>query len=42
MCMDMKAAIQLLLTGAGGVVTLGVVGHCATWRSDPMKPPILV
>lgn len=36
--MDMKAAIQLVLTAA----ELGVVGHCASWRWEPAKPPILV
>jgi len=39
MCMDMNAAMQLLLTG-GGLETVGAVGHWASCRFDPVKPPM--
>lgn len=42
MCMDMKAAMQFGLTGAGGVGVEGVVGQSASWRLEPAKPPMRV
>jgi len=38
MYMLIKAAMQLLLM----VAELGVVGHCATCRFEPAKPPMRV
>jgi hypothetical protein len=38
MYMLAKAAMQFVFTA----VDPGVVGHCATWRLEPAKPPMRV